>query len=178
MLHIGIVLTYNSETYEEKYICDIKNSFEKVFTKERCVFIIKPRPNRVFKPGIYMDDNVVIFEKDIYSFLNSIDVIIGTVSTYGILTMVVTDGIYCNIPGLYYIPNSKFSSVNLGYSYHESMNSYTFNSEISLDEYLNNTTIHSFLTGIWERNKDTKEYLTFDHNSNTFLKDFIIKQLN
>lgn len=178
IIYIGIVLTYNSETYEEKYICDIKNIFEKVFTKDRCVFIIKPRPNRIFKPGIYMDDNVVIFENDIYSFLNSIDVIIGTVSIYGILTMVVTDGIYCNIPGLYYIPNSKFSSTNLGYSYHDSMNFYTFNSEISLNEYLNNNiSIHSFLTSLWKRNKDTKEYLTFDQNANSFLKDFIFKQL-
>jgi hypothetical protein len=178
-IYIGIVLTYNSETYEETYISDIKNSFESVFSKGKCVFIIKPRPNRTFKPGDYMDDNVIIYDKDIYFFLSSIDIIIGTVSTYGILTMVVTDGIYCDIPGLYYLPNSKFNSENLGYSYHSSMESYTYNSKDNLNDFLKKHISFDDLTDTLSRkNNDSKGYLTFNKNANSFLKEFINFNLN
>lgn len=177
-IFVGIVLTYNSETYQNTYISDIITAFEKKYGKQKCEFIIKPRPNRVFKPGNYMSENVNVHNADIYSFLNSIDIICGTVSTFGILTMVVTDGIYCNIPGLYYVPNPQFNGSNLGYSYHESMAPYTFNSQLKLDALLSPyDTFEKLIPGLWERNAGTKKYLTFKENANTFLKDLIYTSL-
>lgn len=176
---VGIVLTYNSETYQDTYIGDIKNAFEDTYGKGNCVFVIKPRPNRVFKPGNYMDSSVIVFDNDIYSFLNSIDVIAGTVSTYGILTMVVTDGIYCNIPGFYYIPNPKFNSNNLGYSYGAVMEDYTFNSNSGMRVFLNQyPDADALLNSLWDRNLQTKSYLTFNQDANVFLTDFLLKCLN
>jgi len=178
-IQVGIVLTYNSETYQNTYISDIKDAFEKRFGKGQCTFIIKPRPNRVFKPGNYMDENVIVSEGDIYSFLNTIDIIAGTVSTFGILTMVVTDGIYCDIPGFYYIPNPKFNKDNLGYSYHQSMESYTFNSKDSLENYLENyENKESLIANLWERNISTKKYLVFNESADEFLNQLILKSLN
>lgn len=178
-IKIGIVLTYNSETYQENYISDIKNSFELVYGKQNCEFIIKPRPNRVFTPGSYIDNNIIIFEDDIYSFLKSIDIIIGTVSSYGILTMVVSDGIYCNIPSLYYIPNPKFNNNNLGYSFHKSMESYTFNSKKKLINFLNNNvSTNALISSLNSINMETKKYLTFSTDAESFLEDFINKKLN
>lgn len=177
-IYVGVVLTYNSETYQDSYISDIITAFESRYTKQRCEFIIKPRPNRVFKPGNYMADNVKINQGDIYSFLNAIDIITGTVSTYGILTMVVTDGIYCDIPGFYYVPNQKFNSQNLGYSYHRSMEPYTFN-KTSLNSFLAEFNTTTDLTaGLWKRNEATKDYLVFDKNANEFLNELIVKSLN
>lgn len=178
-IYIGIVLTYNSETYQNTYISEIKEAFEKKFGKGQCAFIIKPRPNRVFKPGNYMDENVTVSEGDIYSFLNEIDIIAGTVSTFGILTMVVTDGIYIDIPGFYYVPNPKFTKDNLGYSYHQSMESYTFNSKQSLENYLQNyESKDALIADLWERNISTKKYLVFKENADAFLKQLIVKSLN
>lgn len=125
-----------------------------------------------------MADNVKINQGDIYSFLNAIDIITGTVSTYGILTMVVTDGIYCDIPGFYYVPNQKFNSQNLGYSYHRSMEPYTFN-KTSLNSFLAEFNTTTDLTaGLWKRNEATKDYLVFDKNANEFLNELIVKSLN
>jgi hypothetical protein len=178
-IQVGIVLTYNSETYQNTYISDIKDAFEKRFGKGQCTFIIKPRPNRVFKPGNYMDENVIVSEGDIYSFLNTIDIIAGTVSTFGILTMVVTDGIYSDIPGFYYIPNPKFNKDNLGYSYHQSMESYTFNSKDSLENYLENyENKESLIANLWDRNISTKKYLVFDESADEFLNQLILKSFN
>lgn len=177
-IYVGIVLTYNSETYQDSYISDIITSFEHRYTKQQCEFIIKPRPNRVFKPGNYMADNVKINQGDIYSFLNAVDIITGTVSTYGILTMVVTDGIYCDIPGFYFVPNPKFNGQNLGYSYHESMEPYTFDKR-GLDNFLKGfDTVEALTAGLWKRNKATKDYLMFDGNANSFLKELIVKSLS
>ncbi|WP_413666314.1 hypothetical protein ACEN9X_17345 [Mucilaginibacter sp. Mucisp86] len=178
-IYVGIVLTYNSETYQDTYISDVKRLFEGAFGKGNCTFLIKPRPNRVFKPGSYMDDNVIVYEKDIYSFLNSIDVIVGTVSTFGILTMVVTDGIYCDIPGFYYIPNSQFDKNKLGYSYHQSMESYTFNNPDTLNDFLTECKdSKTLLSALSDRNSGTKDFLTFDRNANEFLSKLIIDKLN
>jgi hypothetical protein len=175
---IGIVLTYNSETYQNTYIEDVIEVFEKKFGSSSCLFVIKPRPNRPFVPGGYMKENVGINVGDIYEFLNNIDIVIGTVSTYGILTMVVTDAIYRNIPGFYYIPNDKFSSENLGYSYHDSMSEFTFNDKKTLERYVSsNTKISEFIQNLWQKNLETQPYLTFDKNANIFLEEFILEKI-
>jgi hypothetical protein len=175
---IGIVLTYNSESYQDKYIRDVIDCFENSLGTDNCTFIIKPRPNIVFQSNNYANKNVLVTEGDIYEFMDRIDVVIGTVSTYGILTMVVTDGIYCNIPGLYYLPNPKFNKNNLGYSYHNSMEDYTFNDKKSLSSFVesyNNSA--DFMAQLWSKNLKTKPYLTFDKDANLFLHDFIISKI-
>lgn len=179
IIHIGIVLTYSSETNQDNYISSIKKTFEGKFGKEKCVFVIKPRPNSVFDTKSYMATNVIIYTKDVCSFLNSVDIVIGTVSMYGVLTMLVTDAIYCGIPAMYYLPNPKFNSHNLGYSYHDSMEAFTLASETNLKKFLqpfDNSA--SFLLGVSAKNSDTKAFLTFKENANVFLKNFIINQLN
>jgi hypothetical protein len=177
-LTIGIVLTYNSESYQDTYIKDVIDCFENAFGKDMCTFIIKPRPNIVFQSNNYISKNVMVTEGDIYEFMDQIDIVIGTVSTYGILTMVVTDGIYCNLPGLYYLPNPKFNKNNLGYSYHNSMEDYTFNDKKSLSNFINSYNNSSdFISQLWSRNLKTKSYLTFDKDANLFLEEFIISKI-
>jgi hypothetical protein len=179
IIHIGIVLTYSSETAQDNYITAIKNSFEEKFGKEKCVFIIKPRPNVDFNTKSYMDTNVIIYTRDIFYFLNSIDIVIGTVSRYGVLSMVVTDGIYCGIPSMYFLNNAKFNPNNLGYSYHYSMGSFTHGGESNLKKFLENYDNPAlFLADLQAKNSETKAFLTFKKNANVFLKEFIINQLN
>jgi hypothetical protein len=179
IIHIGIVLTYSSETVQDHYIATIKKTFEEKFGKEKCVFIIKPRPNTDFNPKSYRDTNVIIYTRDIFYFLSSIDIVIGTVSSYGVLSMVVTDGIYCGIPSMYFLNNPKFNPNNLGYSYHYSMETFTQGSASNLRKFIENYDNPAlFLADLATKNSETKTFLTFQKNANLFLKEFIINHLN
>jgi hypothetical protein len=176
LIHIGIVLTYSTDLYQENYLDSIIRTFESFFGINKCVFVIKPRPNVAFDSTKLRKPNVIIFNNDIYSFLSTIDLVIGTVSSYGSLSMVVTDAIYCRVPALYYILNPRFNKNNLGYTYHQSMEEFTFNDELELEKYLkDNLDFPSLLTDLAKKNSQTFRYLKFDKNAFDFLKLFISK---
>jgi hypothetical protein len=177
-LRIGIVLTYNSESYQQYFINSILETFTTSLPGTEIEFIVKPRPNLPYTPDekLANNPNLKIDKKDIYSFLNSIDLVIGTVSVYGVLTMVVTDAILCNIPAIYYYPNKNIPKEDLGYSYHSSMEQYSFSSENDLNGFLQ--VFHEkkdLLIGITELNDITKEYLVFEGDPYLFLEELIYK---
>lgn len=172
--YVGIVLTYNSQAFQETYISSVIRSFEQTFPDTECHFVIKPRPNRPYVPNAFVRNkpNVHVCREDIFGFLNGIDLVVGTVSTYGVLTMVVTDAMLRDIPGIYYLMNERFDGPNLGYSYHESMAPYTFKSVDDLTAFVN--TFRSpaeALQEIKRRNAHTKEYLEYERDPEVYLEE-------
>jgi hypothetical protein len=173
---IGIVLTYNSESYQQLFIGSIVDSFNEAFPGLDLEFVVKPRPNLPYSPNQKLAANrqLVIDRQDVYSFLNSIDLVIGTVSVYGVLTMVVTDAILCDIPALYYFPEKNVDFEDLGYSYHSSMLSYSFATENELNKFL---TLHGTQSEIvaetTKLNALTKEYLYFEGDPYAYLESLI-----
>lgn len=177
-LRIGIVLTYNSESYQQYFVNSIVESFTASLPGTEIEFIVKPRPNLPYIPEekLAKNPNLQIDKQDIYSFLNNIDLVIGTVSVYGVLTMVVTDAILCNMPGIYYYPNKNIPQSDLGYSYHSSMKNYSFSSESDLRNFLQTyDSKKEILDGTMQLNNSTKEFLVFDGDPYTFLEDLIYK---
>lgn len=177
---IGIVLTYNSESYQQAYIASILNLFSSVFTED-IEFVVKPRPNLPYVPNEELSKatNLIIDKGDIFPFLNSIDMVVGTVSVYGVLTMVVTDGILCDIPGFYYFPNKSFSIEDLGYSYHSSMNNYCFPKEIDLKKFISGfTTFDEFIDAINQANSQTKDMLVYNGDPYGYLQEMILEKLD
>ncbi|SEO26811.1 hypothetical protein SAMN05192574_106343 [Mucilaginibacter gossypiicola] len=177
-LRIGIVLTYNSDSYQQYFINSIVESFTKSLPDTEIEFVVKPRPNLPYTPEekLAKNPNLKIDKQDIYSFLNNIDMVIGTVSVYGVLTMVVTDGILCDIPGIYYYPNKNIPQADLGYSYHSSMNGYSFAQEPELLNFLKNySNKQDLLKGVIALNDATKEYLVFDGNPYDYLEALMLK---
>jgi hypothetical protein len=178
-LRIGIVLTYNSESYQQYFINSIVESFTKSLPQTQIEFVVKPRPNLPYTPEekLAKNPNLIIDKQDIYSFLNNIDMVIGTVSVYGVLTMVVTDGILCDIPGIYYYPNKNIPEADLGYSYHSSMHSYSFAQENELLAFLSSyNNKQDLLHGVKNLNHATEEYLVFEGNPYDYLETLMIKE--
>lgn len=169
--YIGIVLTYLTVNYQSKFIKEVIQSFSNKFKEEDIIFLIKPRPNVkfIYDSELY-GENLSIHNGDIFSFLNKVDLVVGTVSIYGVLTMVVTDAIYCNIPAIYYLSNNKFNASNLGYSYHISMDDYTFSSIEQLNKFISSaSSLNECFENIMEANKKTSEYLQFNTSPSSFL---------
>jgi len=176
IIRIGIVLTYNSDSYQQQYILDIISAFAIAMPGCKFNFIVKPRPNLPFTPGGTLKNNpdLVIDKSDIFSFLNNIDIVIGAVSVYGVLTMVVTDAILCNIPALYFFPGKNIQIHDLGYSYHSSMNEYCFfNKEQLINVLSGNNNVAELAATIKRANALTKEMLVFEQNAFDYLEEFI-----
>jgi len=178
-LRIGIVLTYNSESYQQYFINSIVESFNTTLPGIEIEFVVKPRPNLPYSPDekLAKNPNLKIDKQDIYSFLNGIDMVIGTVSVYGVLTMVVTDAILCDMPAIYYYPNKNIPKADLGYSYHSSMESYSFAEENQLLSFLKTfKSKNDVLKAIEKLNLPTKDFLIFDNDPYTFLEELILEK--
>jgi hypothetical protein len=176
VLTVGIILTYNSDAYQELFINQVAKLFSKCFSIE-CSFLIKPRPNLKFEEDNFTGvvGKISVFKGDMFQFLNSVDIVIGTVSVYGVLTMAVTDSILCNIPALYFLPEKNITSKDLGYSYHDSMSNFTYYTETKMYDYLIsfNNDIGRMLLDLNSLNSVTREMISYPESGNEFIKSLI-----
>lgn len=118
---IGIVLTYGSNKETINFIDQVIDATQ--YIKGEFDIIIKQRPNlRHNLSNSKYRDSLQEFEGDIFAFLSCIDLVVVGVSPFGVVGMVGTDAIYCDIPTIFYFGDKTFSKYELGYSWSDALN--------------------------------------------------------
>lgn len=171
---IGIVLTYSSDERTKSFITDLYNSFNNY---DNITFLIKERSN--FNNDLnYLPNfnNINIHSGDIFTFLAETDLVVAGISDLSVLGMTVLDAISLDIPAIYFTQNR--SKTELGYSYCDEMNDYTFKDIIYLKELITNyTNFNEFLKEVSIRNKSTKNLLGPNHGVIDKFVDFVVKTI-
>ena len=102
------------------------------------------------------------------------DLVVAGISDLSVLGMTVLDAISLDIPAIYFTQNR--SKTELGYSYCDEMNDYTFKDIIYLKELITNyTNFNEFLKEVSIRNKSTKNLLGPNHGVIDKFVDFLVK---
>jgi hypothetical protein len=152
---VGIVLTYSSDIRTKNFILDIVESFSFQGLK----FLVKERPNYSNDLSFLSDLDVVsVHEGDIYSFLSEATFVVAGISDYGVLGMTVTDAISVGIPGFYFTQSQN--PKECGYSYHKSMEKYTYTEKIEMKLFIESfRDFQHLVTTVTSINADTKSLL-------------------
>ena len=152
---IGIVLTYGSSQDAISYIDQIVESANSSI--EEFNFLIKQRPNlsHDLSESKYIDE-FEVFDGDIYSFLNEIDIVVVGISPFGIVGMVGTDAIYCDIPTIFYFGDRSFSISDLGYSWSSELDKTAYLTQSCLTELFQNKTTNEIIKLLLSNQKEVK----------------------
>lgn len=154
---VGIVLTYGSNDDAVRYVDHVISGILKEVATEHITFLIKQRPNlsHDLSKSEFLE-HFTIFDKDIYSFLGCIDMVVVGLSPFGVVGMVGTDSIYCEIPTLFYFGDHSFSSQDLGYSWCEALNDVAYWTKSELSQFFSNRTFDESMVAALEKQHRAK----------------------
>lgn len=175
-LTIGIVLTYGTTEDTIKFVDDIVEAISSAEFDFN--ILIKQRPNLIhdLSTSKYYS-KLTTHDGDIFSFLSLIHVVTVGVSSFGVVGMVGTDAIYCDIPTIFYFGDKGFNNEDLGYSWTEELDKTSYNTLEELKTLFKGINANNLLKLLVENQRDAKYLIGDSTKCIDMIVDYWIKEV-